>query len=120
MSFHRIAALYRELKNDAIVVLIEPVAQPWLQARESVVDVVGNVIENGTVGVAAAECKQMWLPALWIDGLLGGPVVAQPDVGDVWTGIGWYGLTFFVELVERLALWRHLGSFCLTGDGGVI
>ena len=57
---------------------------------------------------------------MWIDGLLGGPVVAQPDVGDVRAGVGWYGLTFVVEAVEWLALWSHFGSFCFAVDRGVM
>lgn len=109
MLFQLVTALNDELDDDRDVVFVEPVTKCLLQPSESVIDVVGNVVEDGAVGDVAAECKQMRLPKLWIDGFLGRPVVAQPDVGDVCTGIGWYRLKFVVEVVEWRGLVSHFG-----------
>lgn len=76
MLFELVTALHDELEDDALVVFVESFAECLLQPSKSVVDVVGNVIENGAVSVIAAESKQVWLPTLWIDDFLGRPVVA--------------------------------------------
>lgn len=57
MTFQFVAGLYRELKDDAGVLLIEPGAECLLQQGEFIVDVVGDVIEDSTVGVITAECE---------------------------------------------------------------
>lgn len=120
MLLQLVAALRRELEDDAFILLVETVAKYWLQLRESVVDVVGDVVEDRAIGVITAECKQMWLPTLWVDGFLGRPVVAQSDVGDVRIGVGRYCLKFVVGVVEWPELLSHLGSSFGVVDDGVV
>jgi hypothetical protein len=87
-----------------------------LETDESFVNVLFDVSKYLSVSLVFVVCKQVWLPTLWVDGFLGRPVVAQPDIGVVRVGIGWSRCKFVFGVVERSKSHCEACLFAMNDD----
>jgi hypothetical protein len=104
-----------ELQDDARLASIESLASLGLETEESFLNVLFDVVKYLGVSLVLVVCKQVWLPMLWIDGFLGRPIVAQPDVGVIRIGIGWYRCEFVVGVVDRSESHCEVSLFAVNG-----